>query len=947
MRIATLTALLCALLLPAAALAATGDVLPFPAAEKTLPNGLKVIVVPTGFPNIVALYIPVQTGSRNEIEPGKSGFAHFFEHMMSRGTPAYPPEKYNEVVTKAGARENANTSDDRTVYHIVFAREDLPKIMEIYADRFMNLSYPEPAFQTESKAVLGEYNKNSASPVRKLLEVQRDHAFSTHTYKHTTMGFLKDIEDMPNQYAYSKEFFKRWYRPEYTTIIVAGDVKPDEVFALVDKYWSGWQRGTYKADIPQEPPAKGPVYAHVDWPSNTLPWVTVAFHGPAFSDTQKDAAAMSTLLDLEFGQTSDLYKRLVNDEQKVDQLFYFDDPHVDPSLYTVFARVKKQADVPYVRDQIEKTFAGVRDRLEPADRVEDAKSQARYSLVRSLDNTEAVAETLAEFVKFNRSYDTINNFYRVQASLTPKDLQETAKKYFTNENLVVTTLWKGAGLTENAAGSLPAPAAQGGQATAAPLHIVKQKSLLPQIEVKLLFNAGSANDPAGKEGLAMLASDMIADAGSRTMTIDAIRKALYPMAGAFYASVDKEMTTLTASIHKDNWEKFFDVVLPQLLEPGFRDEDFQRLKDAQLNALKESLRNNNEEELGKEELQNRIYAGTPYGHTPLGTVAGIQAITLDDVKQFIAANYTRQNLIAGISGDFSDALVARLNTATAQLPEGTAAAQGLKALPKIEGHKANGLEVEIIQKDTRATAISIGAPLPLTRASGADWAALNVARAWLGEHRMSQGRLFQRLREIRGLNYGDYAYIEYFNRPGGQFFPSPNIARRAQIFEIWIRPVVPANAHMSLRIALHELEKLVNEGLSQADFEATRQYLMKNAYVMTSTQDQRLGYDLDSWWYGIPEFTSYVRNLYSKLTKDDVNRALKTYLTPKNLSVVIVTKDAQGLRDALVSDAVSTIKYDSPKPDEIMAEDKVIGSMKLGIKPENVKIVPVDEVFAK
>ena len=86
-----LTALLCALLLPVAALAAAGDVMPFPASEKTLPNGLKVIVVPTGFPNIVAMYIPVQTGSRNEIEPGKSGFAHFFEHMMSRGTPTYPP----------------------------------------------------------------------------------------------------------------------------------------------------------------------------------------------------------------------------------------------------------------------------------------------------------------------------------------------------------------------------------------------------------------------------------------------------------------------------------------------------------------------------------------------------------------------------------------------------------------------------------------------------------------------------------------------------------------------------------------------------------------------------------------------------------------------------------------------------------------------------------------
>ena len=87
--------------------------------------------------------------------------------------------------------------------------------------------------------------------------------------------------------------------------------------------------------------------------------------------------------------------------------------------------------------------------------------------------------------------------------------------------------------------------------------------------------------------------------------------------------------------------------------------------------------------------------------------------------------------------------------------------------------------------------------------------------------------------------------------------------------------------------------------MSQEDFEATRDYLTKNVYLMTATQDQRLGYDLDSWWYGIPEYTSYVRNLYSKLTRDDVNRALKTYLTPANLNVVIVTKDAQGLRDAL------------------------------------------------
>ncbi|MEA2572462.1 MAG: zinc protease [Acidobacteriota bacterium] len=929
--------------------AAAENILPFKATEKTLANGLKVIVVPTGFPNIVSMYVPVQTGSRNEVEPGKSGFAHFFEHMMSRGTPNYPPDKYNAVVTKAGARENANTSDDRTVYHITFAKEDLPKIMEIFADRFQNLSYPEDAFKTEARAVLGEYNKNSASPVRQILEVQRANAFKVHTYKHTTMGFIKDIEDMPNQYEYSKLFFSRWYRPERTTIIVAGDVEPQPVFDLVEKYWSKWKHGTFSVEIPQEPAHDGPVYAHVPWTSQTLPYVTVGFHGPAFSETNNESAALDTITDLEFGETSDLYKRLVEDEQKVDQLFVYTGGNVDPSLWTVFARVKKQSDSVYVRDEIIKTLAKMREKLEPADRVRDAVSSSRYGLVRTLDNTEAIAQTLAEFVYFRRSFDTINNYYRLQAALTPQDLQNAARKYVTDKNLVVTTLSKDAMPAEMT--KIPsvtaAAAAAKTTAGASDLRVVEQKSVVPQVAIRLLFNAGSANDPAGKEGLATLAASMVTASGSKSLTTSEINKVLYPMAGSFSANVDKEMTTLSASIHRDNWRKFFDVVLPQLLDPGFRDEDFKRLKDAQLNGLRESLRNNNEEELGKEELQNRVYSGTPYGHTSLGTVAGIEAITIDDVRNFIATNYTRGNLVVGVAGNYSDELLSSLRSELARLPQGSTTAAGLKALAPIAGKKANGLEVEIVKKDTRATAISIGLPLPITRASGADWAALNVARAWLGEHRMSTGRLFNRIREIRGLNYGDYAYIEYFNRPGGQFFPSPNIGRRSQLFEIWIRPVVPANGHMALRIALFELDKLIQNGLSQEDFEATRDYLMKNSYVMTATQNQRLGYALDSWWYGTPEYTQYVRGLYSKLTRDDVNNAIKKYLSSKDLSVVIVTKDAEGLRDKLVSDAASSITYDAPKPADIVAEDKVLGTYPLGIKAENVTIVPVEDVFAK
>ncbi len=924
--------------------APSGDILPFKAAEKRLPNGLVVIVVPTGFPNIVSLQIPVQTGSRNEVEPGKSGFAHFFEHMMFRGTKAYPPEKYQEILTQVGARQNAYTTDDYTNYHTTFSKEDLELMLRVEADRFMNLDYSPEGFKTEARAVLGEYNKNSANPLFKLEEVQHDKAFTTHTYKHTTMGFLKDIEDMPNQIDYSRIFFSRWYRPEHTTVIVAGDVEPAKVIRLVEKYWGGWKRGSYSVEIPQEPPAKAPVYAHLTWTSPTLPWVTVAFHGPAFSGVQRDFAAMDLLFDLEFGETSDIHKKLVEQEQKVDQMFADSGGTQDPGLSTVFARVKKIEDSAYVRDEILRVFQKAVAQPVDSKRLEEAKSNARYGFARRLDNTETIAATLARFVRYERSYGTLNRLYRTYASLTPADLQAVAKKSFADANLVVATVSQQP--MPEAVAKLPSltSLAPGAPETgaAADVDFVLQKTALPQLNVKLLFKAGSAYDPQGKEGLSALAAAMVSEAGSKDRRIDEINKALFPMAGVFRGRADKEMTNFTGSIHRDNWKAFFDIALPMLLDPGLREEDFKRLREAQLNELKEDLRSNNEEELGKERLQANIFAGTPYGHPVLGTVAGIEAITLEDVKGFIASAYTRAALTVGVAGDVPEEMITALKKQIAKLPAGPAPA----APQGIAGKRPKGLEIEIIEKETRATAISFGLPIEVTR-SHPDYAALYLARTWLGEHRSSVSHLYQRIREARGMNYGDYAYIEAFPRGMFQFFPDPNIARHAQIFEVWIRPVVPVNAHMALRIAVYELDKLVRDGLSKEDFERMRDYLMKNVFVMTATQNQQIGYALDSKWYGTGEYTSTMRERLKALTPEAVNAAIRKHLSAKDLSVVIVTKDAKGLKEKLVFDEISPIQYDAQKPRELLDEDRAIGALKLDIKPENVKIIPVDEVFAK
>jgi zinc protease len=417
-----------------------GKVFPYDYSQEDLPNGLRLITVPTDYANIVANYIVVRTGSRNEVEPGLTGFAHLFEHLMFRGTEKYPPEKYNQTLNRFGASSNAFTSDDLTVFHTTFSKEDLETVLAMEADRFQHLKYAEPEFKTESLAVLGEYNKNSASPFSKLNEVLHDTAYDKHTYKHTTMGFLKDIQDMPNQYAYSLKFFDRYYRPEYTTIVVVGDVKAKAVRAMVDKYWGEWKRGSYQADIPVEPPQNGPRTGHVDWPSPTLPIVAIAFKSPAYDDATKDSAALDALAYLAFSSTSDLYQKLVVHEQKVDALSGNAPDRIDPGLFGIIARVKKVEDMDYVRDRILETVKAFQEKPVDNARLDTVRKRLRYQVALSMDNSDTIAQILSSYVALKRTPETMNKLYDQYAKLTPEDVRQAAAKILVEKGRTIVTL---------------------------------------------------------------------------------------------------------------------------------------------------------------------------------------------------------------------------------------------------------------------------------------------------------------------------------------------------------------------------------------------------------------------------------------------------------------------------------------------------------------------------
>lgn len=423
--------------------AQTGVAFPFPVKEKTLPNGLRVYVVSYDSPGLVAYYSIVRTGSRNEVEPGKSGFAHFFEHMMFHGTERYSPDAYNAAIKEMGADSNAFTSDDLTVYHILAGKAALPKIVEIEADRFQHLQYKQPEFQKEARAVLGEYNKNASNPMQKMFEVLYDNAYTTHTYKHTTMGFLKDIENMPNEYAYSRQFFERYYRPDNVVILVVGDADPDATFALVEKQYGEWKVGGKRPVVPAEPPQKAEKRAEIKWPSPTLPMLLEGYHAPAFSTTNVDLPALDVLAELLFSERAALYKRLVIKEQKVESLYGSNDAHVDPNLFQVLARIKKPEDMDYVARTIHEEMARMAREGVDEKMLAEVVSHVKYAFAAQLSTADRTAYTASSFLALTGDLGSINAYFALYDKVTSADVKRVAQTYFVPNNRTTVTLKAG------------------------------------------------------------------------------------------------------------------------------------------------------------------------------------------------------------------------------------------------------------------------------------------------------------------------------------------------------------------------------------------------------------------------------------------------------------------------------------------------------------------------
>ena len=422
-----------------AAVAGAG-VFPYQYEVHRLDNGLRVILIPMPSQGLLAYYSVVRTGSRDEVEPGHSGFAHFFEHMMFRGTKKVPGAVYDQLMTGMGANANAYTTDDYTCFHLNVAASDLPRVIELEADRFQNLDYAVADFQTESGAVYGEYRKGRTSPFEVLDEAMRDRAFDVHTYKHTVIGFEKDVAAMPTMYDYSKSFFARFYRPENVVIVVAGDLDPAKTLALITQAYGGWKPGYVAPKVEPEPLHDGERHAEVKYEGRTLPIVAVAWHGVRFDAQAKDAAVGTLLANLAFGETSEAYRQLVLEQHTVQRLIAGFDFNRDPGLWTVVAMVSEEKDIPAVKAAIDQAVARLQSAPPDGKQLDDLKRRARYQFLMDMDTPDNVAGGLAPFVAMTGGIEAVDQYFATLDGLSQQDVQDAARRLLTPQVRTVAIL---------------------------------------------------------------------------------------------------------------------------------------------------------------------------------------------------------------------------------------------------------------------------------------------------------------------------------------------------------------------------------------------------------------------------------------------------------------------------------------------------------------------------
>ena len=414
----------------------------------TLPNGLTLVLSEDHSTPIVHVGVYFHVGSKNE-KPGRTGFAHLFEHMMFKGSKNVGPEEHTSVIASVGGQSNAYTTDDETVFWETLPSQYLPLAAWLVADRMATLRIDRDTFVNEREVVKEERRMRvDNQPYGRLNEIIYDQTFTTHPYKHPTIGSMRDLEAASIDDV--REFYQTYYVPENATLVIVGDFDSTQAKSIVTQYFGRVPKAEHPVprDIPKEPPQtrEKRVTVEAPWP---LPAVVVAYHitYDGHPDSYPLHIASKVLSD---GQSSRIYQGLVYDRQLAVTAFGGANLIEDPNLFYAVAIVQPGQSP----DEAIKALIGELDKLKTSGiterELQKAKNQFARDYILGRESDQQKALQLAHAVVIHNDIRTADGEFTIFQNITAADVKRVAQTYFTEENRTIITILPSASATAGA-----------------------------------------------------------------------------------------------------------------------------------------------------------------------------------------------------------------------------------------------------------------------------------------------------------------------------------------------------------------------------------------------------------------------------------------------------------------------------------------------------------------
>ncbi len=833
--------------------------------EYNLNNGLSLLMVEDNSCPVFTIMLWVPAGGITE-EEGKSGLSHFLEHSYSMGSAKLKARELSELVRKWGGYKNAFTGKDYTAYYENLPSQYLEKIIELEADRFTTLAFPEDKFESEKLVIMEERRlRTDNSHFGQIFELINENAYGKHPYHHPVIGYMKDIEGLSRDDLVN--YYKKHYVPANACFVVVGDIDAQKTLALFNKYFGNIPSGKKIITAPKKA-SLSREYRQVVYKDTEAPFICIAFPTVTIDDSDSYPLLILNSI-LSEGASSRFTVNIKNSKQIVNFAATGFSPQRSTTLFTIVAEGKPGVPILDVERALYEEIEAIKQYGVKDEEISRAAKKTEASFLLDLESTLSRASVIGRYETLSsEGWKYIEKFIPRLKKVKSSDIERVAKKYLKENNRTVITM------VPEVAEDRTIPETDQYEKTTRYVYpngltvLYQLDSSIRGVTIQMGLKAGSVMVSPEKAGLASVTADLLLT-GTETMTEESIAQTLDNIGADYSVRCGYDSAVLNFNALSEDFETIFSIMSDVVARPAFEEEKLERIVDEHISQYRAATAKTSW-------MASRLYRETVYKNHPYGNLSGgyedsLNHITRDDVLKFHRQYYTPENMIVTVVGNIEEERV--LNALEKRLVSLNSTADQLNRTLSVPS-RPKGRVIRLQHKEGQTQAfVTMGYPA-ISRTSQ-DYEAVIIMNRILGGGGLAS-RLASKVRTEQGFAYSIYSSVQPLlsDGPFTISFQTKN-----------------ESLGQALSSIFEEMERMKNETVPEQEFDDVRKGFINSLPFQTETSAHIAQALLNGQFYGMTlDYLDRKNRKIEELTTADIQRVAKKYLNTENIVITVISQ---------------------------------------------------------